>query len=135
MKDNFDSEKEGIVSIWVGKFSSQYEFDAFFEEKIDENAEISTPLNKFAEVIGIGFYDHDLQEANYFGNELLSVKEILSPFSYADSFLESAVRSAEQKQIQRANIGILLFDFLYEENSVKTDKIVFIGSFEYQKTS
>lgn len=126
---NVNLEKEGIVSIWVGNFNSQQEFDDFFEEKIIED--IEKPINKFSQDIEIGFYDHDFQEADYFGKEL-SIEDLLAPFSYSYSFINEAVSTASEKDIYKANSAVLLFDCEYN-GKISSKFLRFLGNFEYDK--
>lgn len=133
MEDLYELEGKGYVSIWVGNFNSFEEFDEYMVEKIGEDDDASTPINRFSADIGFGFYDHDFQEADFFG-EKMSVRELLAPFSNADSFLENAAQAADKLQIEQANSAILLFDYNYDEKKMSAlAPIKFVGSFPYEK--
>lgn len=132
MANYLDFAKAGTVSIWVGEFSSQAEFDSYFAETIDGDSDADAPINRFAHDIGVGFYDHDSQEAEFKG-EGLPVKDLLTGFWFADSYLESAAAVAALIGIERANAAVLLFDWNYEKSADPTSEspLSFLGSFEF----
>jgi hypothetical protein len=131
MSDNMDWEQGGSVAVWVGDFSSQDEFDSYFEENIDEDLDVEKPINKFASDIEFGFYDHDRQEAERFDTNL-SVIKLLAPFSNSASFASEAALAAAEKGITEANTVILLFDCIYRQTTSADAPIKFIGNFNYE---
>jgi hypothetical protein len=50
--------------VWVGRFKSQKELDAYLEEAFDEDDD-DAPISRFAADQGVGFYDHDLVYAEF----------------------------------------------------------------------
>lgn len=131
----YDWEKKGDVSLWLGNFASEEEFDRFFAESIAEDSNGTEPLNGFAAAIGCGFYDHDFQEAHFFGAERLALRAMLGRFSYSASYLEAAARAAEEKNTASVNTVILLFDCEYRGVTETSSPIRFIGSFPYDENS
>ena len=132
MANYLEFEKAGMVSIWVGEFSSQNEFNDYLQETIDGDAEVDVPINRFAHDIGVGFYDHDSQEAEY-KHEHLPVKDLLAGFWRANSYSESAAAAAELIGVERANTAVLLFDWKYRESTkrISNSPLRFLGSFGF----
>lgn len=124
-------EKEHFVSIWIGNFPSRDFFDDFFEEYISDDHEAGSPINVFSADIGIGFYDHDFQEAEFF-EESLPVEKLLEQFSYADSFIEEVKNKLKTEKIGNVNVVILLYDSDFRDLPITNKLITFIGSFPYQ---
>ena len=131
MDDNNDWETPGSVAVWLGNFYSAEEFEEYLRENIDEDADIDAPLNLFAADIGFGFYDHDRQEAEYFGENLQTAK-LIETFSNSASFASEVVKTADSKGITAANSAILLFDCKYLQNVSSHAAITFIGNFDYE---
>lgn len=126
--------KAGTVSIWVGEFASRAEFDNYLEETIDGDSDADAPINRFAGDIGVGFYDHDSQEAEFKG-ESLPIKDLLTGFWFADSYLENAAAAAALVGIERANAAVLLFDFDFNRNlqANSASPLGFVGAFEFNQ--
>lgn len=134
MKTGIDFEKEGFVSIWIGNFPSRDFFDDFLKESISDDYEISEPINNFSDDIGIGFYDHDFQEADYYA-EPVSIDELLSQFSYIESFIDEVKQKSEIDGLGKANTAILLYDSDFRELDMRNSKfLIFVGAFPFQKS-
>ena len=131
MDDKNDWEIPGSVTVWLGNLNSEAEFEAYLRENIDEDADIDAPLNQFAEDIGFGFYDHDRQEAEYFG-ENLQIDKLIEPFSNSASFASEFAKAATSKGITTADSAILLFDCQYRQNISAAAPMTFIGNFDYE---
>ena len=131
MADTYDFETPGFIAIWIGNFDSADEFEEYLHENINEDLDIEEPINRFAKDVGFGFYDHDRQEAEFFGEDL-PVDKLLNPFSNSASFASEAVIAAESKGITKANSAILLFDCNYQQNASSVAPITFIGNFNYE---
>lgn len=114
-------EKENVVSIWVGNFQSEEEFNVFLQEEFDEEGD-SLP-SVFMKVFEIDYIDIDFQEAVF--QENLS-KDVLLQASYADTF-------ADKVDNLSGNSIILLYDFCYTGKVRETKEIRFLGTFEYRK--
>lgn len=132
MRNGIDFEKEGFVSIWIGSFSSREGFEDFLEESISDDHEITQPINKFSEDIGIGFYDHDFQEADYY-DEPVSIEKLLSQFSYIESFIDDVKNESEKDGLEKNNTAILLYDHDFSELHMSNSKfLTFVGAFPFQ---
>lgn len=109
-------ERDGVVSIW-----------AFREAERPANAE----KDVLKDLCGVDYYDIDSTEGvtsdipKPFG-------ELLSRLSYADSFINGAMKAAEDQGIGEAFGVIAQYDFAYEESKIKRPVAkdpVFIGYF------
>lgn len=132
MENLYDLEGKGFVSVWTGNFSSQEEFDKFFEEKIGENDDSSVPLNKFAEDIGFGFYDHDFQEADFSEQGNQPIENLLDGFFHSDSYAAEAALAAKNLGITEANAAVVLVDYQYSGQTKEDSPFKFIGTFPYK---
>ena len=70
-------EREGVVSIWVGAFSSEGQLRAYLHEQYEDDG---APLSEFARDCGLCWYDHDSVESR-FADEV-GLADLLQPFSY-----------------------------------------------------
>lgn len=128
-------DRENFVSIWAGNLDSRQKFDRFFEERIEEDASIEDPLNNFAESIGIGFYDHDFQEAVFNDDGAVSLRIMLEALSFPTSYIDQAAAAANQSNLGEVNTVMALYNFYYA-GTVKADApLRFVGAFAYDKTA
>lgn len=133
MDNSYDLEGKGFVSVWIGNFSSQEEFDRYFAEKIGESDSAAAPMNNFAADIGFGFYDHDFQEADFNAQGSLPVEDILDGFFNSDFYLREAVKAAEKLNLKEANAAVVLVDYKYAGQTKSRAPIKFIGTFPYDQ--
>lgn len=134
MRNGIDFEKDGFVSIWIGNFSSREALENFLAESISDDYEITQPINNFSEDIGIGFYDHDFQEADYY-DEPVSIEKLLSQFSYIESFIDAVKKESEKDELEKTNTAILLYDYDFRELDMSNSKfLTFVGAFPFQKS-
>lgn len=49
-------ERNGLVSVWVGKVASDAELRAYLAEQYEDD---NAPVSKFATDCGLNWYDHD----------------------------------------------------------------------------
>jgi len=123
-------ERSGTVSVWLGRFASEGDFESYMEEQYEDD---DAPISRFAAEFGLGWYDHDFLEAD-FRSEPLPVEEFLSGNSYSSSFIADVVAAANRKVLESCNAKILLYDCAYESKTApmsKTPKLSFIGAFPY----
>ena len=85
------------ADIWIGAFPDEAAFNEYFEEA--EDREEDTPVSRFAEEQGIGFYDHDFF-ATWFGvGDIESVcREMFSENMDLSEILAAVHRSARDFQ-------------------------------------
>jgi hypothetical protein len=125
-------ERPGVVSIWLGAFSSAASFEAYLKEDYDSD---DVPLSPFAADTELGFYDHDFLEAEFF-EPAGDSRSMLAGMSYSSSYIDKAVERA--KAVRGANAVFLLFDVEYRSSPValgSTTPVTFIGTYPYDKTA
>lgn len=128
-------EQNGRVSVWLGHFDSETEWEAYLAEQYEDELQ---PMNAFAADFGLGFYyDHDMQEA-CFNSHDLPVAELLEDNSYAKSFLNAVVEAAREAEIATANVSLLLYNGVYQpaapeagDDSSHRNRLRFVGVFPY----
>ena len=130
-------EQLGRVSVWLGHFEGEEDWEAYLEEQYEDEAQ---SMNAFAAEFGLGFYyDHDQQEAN-FTEQDVPVGTLLADNSYAASFLAGVVEAANKVGIVAANVSLLLYDSVYQPSEVPAEprldyrnRLRFVGVFAYDK--
>ncbi|WGH74647.1 immunity 22 family protein [Tenacibaculum tangerinum] len=115
-------EKQGKVSLWVGKFDSREVLDSFLNETYDEDGELSSDfMNEFE----IDFIDNQFQEV-YFYEGISDKKEIFDGFSYIDSF----IKNIPDMNWAEKNTILLLYNFEYSKK-IDDKKIEFIDCYDF----
>ena len=115
-----DFEKQGVVSIWLG-----------LEDIKKEEKELDV-LQNFC---GVGYYNLDDQESNTFDFKDTKIEELLKDISYSESFINEAIKKAQEKNIQSAKCVIVQYDFAYDLNKTTIDisnEPMFLGVFDYE---
>jgi len=115
-----DFEKKGVVSIWLG-----------LEDIKKEDEELDV-LQNFC---GVGYYNLDDQENNTFDFKDTKIQDLLKDISYSESFINDAVKKAEEKNIQKAKWIIVQYDFKYNPNKINvqiSNEPMFLGVFDYE---
>lgn len=115
-------EKENVVSVWLGKFNSQKRFQKFIDEKYDKNGDVTS---EFMNQYGIDSYDNQFLESLYDSDGLNYAK--LEGASYFNTYKTSISKD----DLENSNAIILLYNFEFTYNSPSTDKMKFIGAFEF----
>jgi len=116
-----DFEKQGVVSIWLG-----------LEDIKKEDEELDV-LQNFC---GVGYYNLDDQESNTFDFKDTKIDELLKDISYSESFIDQAVKKAQERNIQSAKCVIVQYDFAYDLNKITIDisnEPMFLGVFLYEE--
>lgn len=125
-------ETEGVMSVWIGRFTSADAFERYLEELYDDD---EAPLSAFAADTQLGFYDHDFLEAEYYGPDDVDVETMLRPLSFSRSFLEAVVSRASELAMS-GNAVLLLFDHDYTlPPDVNSKTVHFVGTFPYDPDS
>lgn len=90
------------IHIWLGTCDDEASLDAFFEEDYDDD---DAPINQFAASQGVTDYDPDWVERGFKPGG--SLRELISPHSYAEVYLEDALAHAAGAGLTSANTFIL----------------------------
>ena len=113
-------EKANKVSVWLGNFDSKREFGNYMEEQFDEEGDMTSV---FMSDFAIEFIDSQFQEVLYDDN---LKKENLMSASYSESFLDCITAD-----FSKYNCIVLLYDFNYHGTAQNTDKMIFVGVYDY----
>jgi hypothetical protein len=125
--------KEGFVSVWVGHFPSEADFDAYLAEQYGDDEK---PLSAFAAESDLGWYDHDYREAYFVeGGIPEAIHPMIGGFSYGASFVDAVVAAAAKRGLREANAAVLLFDCKYHKDTDTNKRLTWLGSFAYDKTA
>jgi hypothetical protein len=121
-------QKPYVVSVWVGRFDSPSAFEGYVAQTYDSDGNSKC---QFAEHAGLGWFDHDFQEGEFF--ERPGFVTDLQGFSYAASFLEAM--SQQLAEGGDWNSILLLYDCEYDSSRAhpsRASRLRFVGSFPYQ---
>jgi uncharacterized repeat protein (TIGR04138 family) len=125
-------ERAGFVSLWVGRFASVEEAEAYFG--IPDEIGVCLPAEAFARDFGLGNFPPEKLEANFEQLTPRPVRELLQDATFAGSFLDRAVEAAVQQGISEAQGVALLYDFDYRRKPERCDEagpVRFIAAFPY----
>lgn len=129
---NFDDFKdENIVSVWIGKFSTEEDFFEFIEFKFDSEGNAS---NLFCKEAGLSWFDEDFQDTAFMDQEK-SLSATLKNISWITSFEKELTAMLARFPKNYYNSLFLLYDFRYKSESAKPDnnsRLKYIGSFNYE---
>ena len=106
----------GIVSVWVGNFPSEMDFDKCVDGPISDALNIEPPLASICEVS--------------FQDEAVSIRKIIEGFSGWESFVEQAERAASINGVGNVNAALVCYYVQCEGAPDKWAKMNFLGSFD-----
>lgn len=113
------------VSIWAAKFSTKEQMQEYLNTDYSDEGDLIA--SKFMRNFDIKDYDEDFLEAEFYGDQPKSPREMMDGFSYAEQFLEQIPNLKYDK-----NCIIALYEFNYQ-GDIKTDQnTAFIGVFDYK---
>jgi len=128
-------EKEGVVSIWLGKSSSIREFQQYLQAYYTEEDNFVDA--KFQQDFDIQCFDEDLKEMDYLEQSSNSFSLIISNHSFCESIISNYIDKFDNKMDIEYNCAILLYDFDYmggvKESNHKGLVVKFIGAIDYNK--
>jgi hypothetical protein len=135
----FFGEDGDIVSVFVTEKSLK-DLGDFFEEQYEDD---DKPISKFAEDIGLAYYDHDGVEMRFQSDvkytpddiERLFYKDGVGLFSYFNQFESELLSDLKEKAIS-ASCVLMLYGFDYRKTKhygKKSSEAIYIGTYEYQQ--
>jgi hypothetical protein len=125
-------QRDGALTIWVGWFESLDELMDYVDWKYDDEGDEHC---LFANHSGLGWFDHDFQEANFLGHYPADIRASLEGLSYQDSFID-VVTVALEKQHPDWNSLFLLYDCAYDPDRghpSRACRLRHVGTFDYTK--
>lgn len=112
MKVTYPAEK--TVSVWVGTFTSEDDFDRCVEGSVTSALSLDTHIASICEVA--------------FEPEQVSVRSLLDGFSGSDSFIEDATAAATSRGITTANCALVCYYLECRDAPDDWGGLRFIGS-------
>jgi hypothetical protein len=119
-KTHQDMRISGRISLWLGDFTDELEFDEYFE-------------NCFASDFGFEIYAPAGPECS--AQEETDVRSLLEGFSQWQQFIDEAVKKARAAGIESASTAIVFYDFEYDTSLIKNEiaPVHFIGTIPYSE--
>ena len=123
-------EREGRVSVWVGRFAGEPALRSYVEVSYDGD-EGSCPFWADA---GAGWFDEDFLEAEFHPGGLVAGR-LVARHSYGRSFAGPAEAALAGMPAATANAVIVAYDVEHvPERAAPEGPVWFVGSFDYQRT-
>jgi hypothetical protein len=116
MKVTYPAKQQ--VSVWVGTFPSEADFDRCVESSVIPTLSLPTHIDRICEVA--------------FEQEQVSVRRLLDGFSGCETFIESAVEAADIRSIVTANSALVCYHLECSEVPDNWGGLRFLGSFSGQ---
>jgi hypothetical protein len=126
-------DREGVVSVWIGSFVSENDLLDYADWKYDEKGDSASA---FASHSGLGWFDHDFQEANFLGAHPSRPREALGGHSYVESFGDAVAEALAHEQTTDWNSLFLLYDCAYDPERAhpsRACRLRYVGTFPYSK--
>lgn len=125
------NDEANAVSVWVAKRISQTNFDEYLAEDYSDD---DRPISRFAEDLGVSFYDHDFMNATKLEKPLF-IAELILILSYGETVAIEADEAATRKQLteERFNAVVALYDQRFEGIWPYDSPLTFLGTFTYNK--
>lgn len=121
-------EAEGSVSLWLGNFASAEDFENYIDFIYDDDGNCTC---QFADDAGLGWFDHDFQEATFYSDGIQDTAQLLA-YSWSSSFIKEAVAAINIVGVD-ANALFLLYDCAYSQTAANNCRLHFIGTFPYKE--
>jgi len=106
---------KGAVSVWVGVFESEGEFDDCVEHVVEPRLGLTTDLDRFSEAT--------------FESSPVPVKELLCGFSSESLFIRQALDASNRLGVECANAALVCYNLSCEEVASSWGKLHFLGTF------
>ena len=116
MKIKYPAEQ--AVSIWVGSFPTEDDFDHSVEEDIAKRLGLKTPIQSICEVA--------------FEDDCVGLRELFEGFSGWETFVEGAINAAKKQGLETANAALVCYYLKCEDSPSKWGTLYFLGSFSGQ---
>lgn len=130
-----DFEKEGTVSIWLARFSSPDELNAYMEEHEDEN---ENTFSAFYLEFRMGYIDHDFTDAFMHQRQPENLDDLFWGASYGKSIVENMRKSGRLPDVSKYNCYICMYDFAFvpdKDYVRKNAHVDYWGSIAYDPNS
>ena len=117
------------VSLWLGNFASQEEFQEYF--KISNKEDVDSVSSEFETDFHLSYYDRDLVEKDWVDVSENNIDVLLEGFSYDEEIIMQFPKISSTY-----NTIVLIYDFDYSKEELKVSNngsgtLEFIGIAEY----
>ncbi|AIK36152.1 hypothetical protein BG07_4713 [Bacillus pseudomycoides] len=103
------------VTVWIGNFESNDEFENYTNIKYTEDGDSIPSI--FEQHFNLGYYDRDLVEKKWIFQPLTNnIQDLLKGFSYYEQFTEQFDNVNFNKEF---NTAILVYNFEYDARKTK----------------
>jgi hypothetical protein len=104
-----------IVSIWVGEFETEEDFDCSVDDDVAALLEMDDEIEEMCEVA--------------FEEKPLPIRKLLNGFSGWESFIDQAAQAAEKLGLTSANGALVCYHLKFDEAPPAWGGLQFLGSF------
>lgn len=121
MKHN-DFRKGGMVSVWIGNFSSDIELDDYINLS-----------RKFEKDFGFQLNERDMPETSV-EPEPAPVSKLMDGFSWSDSYAQSVEELAKKQGVERVTTLVVFLNFEYQPERAKPNEsapLKFLGAVRF----
>jgi hypothetical protein len=109
---------KGVVSVWVGDFDSEEDFDKCTDVSIAKALGLKVPLATICEVA--------------FENTPIAIRKLIEGFSGWETFMGEVEQAARLRDVKTANAVLVCYNVKCEEAPNIWDGMYFLGSFQGQ---
>jgi hypothetical protein len=113
MKANYPAEQ--AVSVWIGTFPTEIDFDRSVDTDVTQRLNLKTPIESICEIS--------------FDTEAVGLRELLKGFSGWETFIEEAVNAGRKMRIEKANAALVCYYLKCEDAPATWGQLNFLGSF------
>jgi hypothetical protein len=106
---------EETVSVWIGNFTTENEFDQSVSQDVATRLNLRTPIESICEVS--------------FNSKCVGLRELLGSFSGYETFIENAVGAGRKLGIEIANAALICYYLKCEDAPDTWGQLRFLGSF------
>ena len=125
-------ETENIVSIWIGNFATKLDLDEFINLKYDEEGEVVPSLFYNQYNIDIDDIDDYLIEKEVFETSFTNLFDMLKEASYNNIIVNNLKQKGINPNIEPNNALILIYNYQFDSNTLRTINTEFITTVEYK---
>ncbi|OAB35022.1 immunity 22 family protein [Paenibacillus glacialis] len=127
-------EKEGFVSLWVGKVQTTEELNRLLAVSYSDEGDFFPSI--FAKRFEIRRYDDAVREAEYYETVSNDLNQLLEGFSYDDEIVPRFEKLVQVGLPNDINAVVLLYNFKHTgeivEAPILSNYLRFLGTIEYQ---
>ena len=125
-------ETENTVSIWIGNFATKLDLDEFINLKYDEEGEVVPSLFYNQYNIDIDDIDDYLIEKEVFEISFTNLFDMLKEASYNNIIVNNLKQKGINPNIELNNALILIYNYQFDSNTLRTINTEFIATVEYK---